>query len=305
MTSNGINFGFENNKFYVEYSCSRPVGNLREEFDKRAIALHEKNPKQMLGLSTGLDSQAVLHSFFTQGIPLEIAFLYLKGSNENELERLKLLEKKYGFKSLIVDIDPNEKKEEMLELHRQTGLAPYQLMHFDFLNQLPTDYDFIQGIHGPDLLSRENKWYVLETANSFEIARLRALTLSKRNADIIGWERIGEILLSLLTDDVVQAFLHAHPYIKGNGLKDSDGESIKLIDYWDVYIKSFIYGKYWKGELEYFPKYQGPEKIDWIMGTKWHDYMKNLVVTPLDELVTHLSKHDGTPVRYWQRDDKT
>jgi tRNA(Ile)-lysidine synthase TilS/MesJ len=300
---NGINFGFENNQFYVEYSCSRSVGNLREEFDKRAVDLYQKNPKQMLGLSTGLDSQAVLHSFITQGIPIEVAFLYLKGSNDNELERLRKLEKKYGIKSIIIEMDANEKKEEMLELNKQTGIPPYQHMHTDFLNQLPKDYDFIQGIHGPDLLSRDGTWYMLETANSFEIARLRALKLSDRSGDIIGWERTGEILLSLLTDDVVQAFLYAHPYIKENGLRDSNGENIRIIDYWDLYIKPFIYGKYWQGELEYYPKYQGPEKIDWIMNTKWHKYSENLVVTPLDKIISHLSKYDGTVLRSWQRSD--
>jgi hypothetical protein len=301
MINTGINFGFEEEKFYTEYSCSRPVGNLREEFDKRAVHLYEKNPKQMLGLSTGLDSQAVLHSFYTQGIPLEIAFLYLIGSNENELERLRLLEKKYGFKAIVVDMDPYKNKEELLELNRQTGLAPYQHMHTDFLNQLPKDYDFIQGIHGPDLLFKNETWYMLETANSFEIARLRALKLSNRRGSIIGWERIGEILLSLLTDDVVQAFLHAYPYIKENGLRDSNGEKIRIIDHWDLYIKPFIYGKYWRDELEYFPKYQGPEKVDWIMNTQWHKYMENLVPIPLFDLINHLSKYDGSTVRYWQR----
>lgn len=297
----GINFGFEDDKFYVEYSCSRPVGNLREEFDRRAEDLYRKNPKLMLGLSTGLDSQAVLHSFITQGIPIEVAFLYLKGSNENELERLRLLEKKYSFKAIVIETDPYAKKDEMMELHRQTGLAPYQHMHQEFLDQLPEDYDFIQGIHGPDLLSKNGKWYMLETPNSFEIARLRALKLSNRTGDIIGWERTGEMLLSLLTDDVLQAFLYAHPYISENGLVDSEGEKIRLIDNWDVYIKPFIYGKYWKDELEYFPKYQGPEKIDWIMNTKWHDYQKHMLGTPLNDIIGHLSKCDGSVARFWER----
>jgi hypothetical protein len=144
---------------------------------------------------------------------------------------------------------------------------------------------------------------MLETANSFEIARLRALKLSNRPADIIGWERIGEILLSLLKDDVVQAFLHAYPYIKENGLRDSAGKEIRLIDYWDLYIKPFIYGKYWKDELEYFPKYQGPEKVDWIMNGRWHQYTKNLVAIPLTDLINHLSKCDGTSMKFWQRPD--
>jgi hypothetical protein len=303
--SYGINFGFEEDKFYVEYSCNRIVRNLREEFDKRAVSLYEKNPNQMLGLSTGLDSQAVLHSFYTQGIPLEIAFMYLIGSNENELERLRFLEKKYGFKATIIDMDPYARKDELIDIYQQTKLVPYQLMHLEFLNQLPKNYDFIQGIHGPDFLFRENKWYMLETANSFEISRLRTLRLAERDGEIIGWERTGEILLSLLTDDVVSAFINAYPYITENGLRDSNGDPIRIIDHWDLYIKPFIYGKYWGKELEYFPKYQGPEKIDWIMNSKWHEYSKNLVPIPLFDLINHLSKKDGEVIRFWQRPDNT
>lgn len=299
----GINFGFNNDKFFVEYNCSRPVGNLREEFNKRAIDLYKKNPKQMLGLSTGLDSQSVLHSFFTQGIPLEVAFLYLIGSNENELERLRILEKKYGFKAIVITIDPHSKKEEILNTYDQTGIPPFHLLHLDFLNQLPSDYDFIQGIHGPDLFFRNNNWYMVESANSFELSRLRAFQKSKRVGDIIGWERTGEILLSLLTDDVVESFVCAYPYIYENGLRDTDGERIKVVDYWDVYIKPFIYGKYWRNELEYFPKYQGPEKIDWIMNKKWHQFEKNLIPIPLNKLKSHLSTTNGEVIRFWQRSE--
>jgi hypothetical protein len=301
----GTNFGFENNKFYVEYCCNGPVGNLREEFNKRAVSLYEKNPKQMLGLSTGLDSQAVLHSFYTQGIPLEVAFMYLIGSNENELERLRSLEKKYNFKPIIVEIDPYKNKEELLELTKETGLVPYQLMHTDFLNQLPKDYDFIQGIHGPDFLYKNSVWYILETPNSFETARIRALQLSKRAGKIIGWERTGEILYSLLKDDIVQSFMYSYSYIKNNGLCYNDGSEIRIIDYWDLYIKPFIYGKYWKDELEYYPKYQGPEKIDWIMNGPKHNFEKNLAAVPLTDLVNHLSKGDGSIMRFWQRSEKS
>jgi hypothetical protein len=299
----GINFGFEDNKFYVDYSCSRPVENIKKEFDKRAAFLYEKNPKQLLGLSTGIDSQTVLHTFVKQGIPIETAFLYLVGSNENELDRLKVLEKKYGFKSIVIEINPYSKKEEWIEKYNQTKIAPYQLIHLDFLEQLPKDYDFIQGINGPEFYFHEKDCYLLESANSYDNTRLRALMLSNRTGEIIAWEKTGEIMLSILSDDIIKSFIYSFEYINNNGLIYNTGKAVTFKNYWDVYIKPLFYAKYWKDEIEYFPKYQGPEGIDWIMNGKWHSLDKNLVAILYKDLVEHLSKGDGAAKRYWQRSD--
>ena len=92
----GINFSFENEKFFIEIdSCSRSVGNLREEFKRRAIDLYQNNKRITLSLSSGLDSQAVLHTFIELGIDIEYAFLYFPGFNDNEYVNLKKLENKY------------------------------------------------------------------------------------------------------------------------------------------------------------------------------------------------------------------
>jgi len=71
-----MKYGFDNGKFYIDYqSCMNGHGNMREESDRRAVEIAEQGNKCMLGLSGGLDSQSVLHSFVTQDIPLETAFL--------------------------------------------------------------------------------------------------------------------------------------------------------------------------------------------------------------------------------------
>ena len=68
--------GFEDGKWYIDYtSCKRPVGNMRQESDLRAVEIAETSSKIMISLSSGIDSQSVLHSFITQGIPVETAFL--------------------------------------------------------------------------------------------------------------------------------------------------------------------------------------------------------------------------------------
>jgi hypothetical protein len=302
----GINFGFENEKFYVEHkSPTRPVGNLREEFDLRAVELYNSRPKLMLGLSAGLDSQAVMHSFFTQGIKLECAFLYHPGYNDFEYNNLQILEKKYGFKANIIDIDPIKCKDEIMSLHDEIGLPPYQIMHRKFLSMLPADADIVQGIHGPDLAFHNNKWYCLETANSFEVARLRSFQTLNRTGEVIGWERTGEIHLSILNDDIIKSFIYSYPYISKNGLIYEDGSKIPNIDFWDLYIKPFVYGKYWKDELEYFPKYMGPENIEYIMKGPKHAYMSTLVAIPYDQLVSHLKSGTGEVARFYQRSTPT
>ena len=84
-----MNHGFEDGKWYIDYtSCTRPVGNMRQESDKRALDIAQSNSKLMISLSAGIDSQSVLHSFITQDIPVETAFLYLPGYNDNEYNNL-------------------------------------------------------------------------------------------------------------------------------------------------------------------------------------------------------------------------
>lgn len=307
----GINFGFDQDKFFVEYNtCSRHVGTLREEFDRRAISLYENYPKLMLGLSAGLDSQTVLHSFLSQGLKIECAFLYYPGFNDLELNNLRILEKKYGFKAIIIDINPMACKDEVMHIWESKKIPPIQTLQKKFLEQLPADLNFLQGVHGPDLFYSEKykKWSILETANSFEIFRLRAfLSVKNRTGSIIGWERVPEIFLSLLTDPAITAFMHSYKYISQNKLIYSDGSKIPLMDYWDLYIKPFVYGKYWKDELEYFPKYGGTEGIDYVnndlkkySSDPYHNYRKNLVQIPYQQLIDHLKKFYGPSLRLYE-----
>jgi len=301
----GINFGFDQDKFFVEYdSCSRPVGNLREEFEKRAISLYNDNPKLMLGVSSGLDCQTVLHSFFSQGMKIECAFLYYPTFNETEFANLKILEKKYGFKSIIIDLDPIACKDEVMHVWETNKVPPSQTLQKKFLEQLPRDLNFLQGINGPTDLYFSEKyktWSVIETANSYEIFRFRSfLSLQNRTGKIVAWERIPEITLSLLTDPIILAFMHSYNYISNNNLMYNDGNKIPLMDNWDLYLKPFIFGNYWKDELEYFPKYKGTEGIDYVVNGAYHQYKKNLVQIPYNELIAHLKNISDPPIRYYE-----
>lgn len=285
----GINFGFDKEKFFVEY-CPfvNEVGNFRQEMEKRAVQLYNHFPNLTLCLSSGIDSQSVLHSFFSQGMKIDCAFLYQPGYNDSEYNNINILEKKYNFKTTVVEIHPEKVKDEVLTLQKQYNLPPNQILHKMFVEKLPTDTNILQGVHGPDFLQHENKWYIFESANSFEISRLRSLLLIPRNGKIIGFERTSQILYSLLDDEITRSFLYSYSYIKNNKLIYDSGETIPLIDYWDLYLKPFFYGKYWKDNLEYFPKYQGCEKIDYIINGPRNQYEKNLVFIPYLDLVNLL-----------------
>lgn len=283
---------FDHNNFKVTViGCSRPVSNIKVESELAAEKLYNQNNKIMLGLSGGLDSQIVLHSFYSQSIPLSCAFLYMPGFNDIEYNNVMLLKNKFNLDLTVIDFDPDFYKDDLIEEYKVTGIPPFQLLHKKFLGMLPDEYDFILGLDGPDLVLKNGTWNVIQTANSFVNSRTRAMELLNRSGRIIAWEKIPELMLSILTDDVVTSYMYAHNYIVNNGLSYHSDASIPLIDHFDLYMKPFMYAKYWGGSLEYFPKYQGPENVNWIMDTKWHDYRKNIVFLPYAELIDCLQNN--------------
>jgi hypothetical protein len=275
---------FKNNIFSVTLSgVSRPIGNLRQECEYRAQDLYKENNNIILSLSGGLDCQVVLHSFYSQNIPIKCAFMYLKDCNDFEYNNVKILKSKYNLDLTVIELDPNKLKDTVLKEYDLTGIPPYQLMHKHFLSMMPENYTFIQGLDGPEFVKSKNNWYLLETANSFVNARLRALQMVTRSGSVINWEKSPELYASLLGDDIIEAYHNSFEYISNNGLIYKSGAEISVINHWDLYIKPLVYAKYWNKEIEYFSKYQGPEKISWIMDTKWHRYDLNRLFISVTE----------------------
>lgn len=294
-----MDLSFEDDVFSVTLTgCKRPIGNLREECEQKARDLYAENNKIMLGLSGGLDCQVILHSFVSQNIPIRCAFMYLTGCNDFELDNVRFLEKKYNLDLIIIELDPDELKDKLLKEYEETGIPPYQLMHKYFLSLLPEEYTFIQGLDGPDMVKGKDNsnWYIMQTANSFVNSRVRAMEMLDRSGRIISWEKSSEVFLSIITDDIFTAYMCAHNNIVNNGLFYQDNKAIPLIDHFDLYIKPFMYGKYWKDELTYFSKYQGPEEVDWIMAKRWHHYEKNVVFIPYKEAIEILSSNGSEKV---------
>lgn len=277
-------FGFEDQTYYTEFtSPGRQIGNMREELDATIQTFSNRSNKTIVSLSSGLDSQVVLNSFATQGLPFQAAFLYLPGYNEVEYQNLKILENKYKFKSWVVDIDANSIKDELLHESTQNNVPPNHLLQRKFLSMLPTDYDFVQGIEGPDVIFKNKNFYYMDAYWSFEHARLRTLQSLPRSGAILNVEKSSEAFVaSILLDDIYTAYLQSHSYFMNNNLQEADGSKVPQLYFWNYYVKPLMLGKYWGNELCYFPKYQGPEGIEWLVNPSvTQDYTKDAVFVNL------------------------
>lgn len=275
-----MQFGRDENGFYIEYpQCQWTVGNIREEYNRRARDIISLNDKLMLGISSGVDSQAALRSFMDQGIDIETAFMYMPGYNDNEYQNLKELEDAWQFKSHIIDIDPVACKDEVLDISNQLNIPPFQILYRKFLSQLP-DINFLQGGDGPLITFVKGVAHFYEGYNTYEMSRKRAGDTLGRTAEYLLFDKTSEIVLSTVRDDIMTAFINAHSLYTKQGVRN--------IDWWDTFIKPLYYGKYWGKDLMYFPKFAGAENIDYVMQGPEHDYRKDHILVPVDQLLTDL-----------------
>jgi hypothetical protein len=295
-----MNYGFENDKWYIDYTtCTRPVGNMRQESDRRAVEIANTSSKIMISLSGGLDSQSVLHSFYTQDIPVECAFLYLPGYNDNEYQNLKIIEKKYGIKAHIVDFDPYDYQDEIEEESMKHDIQPNSIIQKKFLSLLPGDYDFVSITHDPfisiDIKERNTSWFF--GYNTPEVARQRAFDLVDRKGKYIFFGDTSEFLTSILSEEIVHACIFSWPYFLFNGLS-KPGVKLATVDRWDYYIKPLVYGKYWRDELLYFPKFAGFERVPFLQTPL--RYKEHAVKIPLREFLMFLRSNTGETKRYFE-----
>jgi hypothetical protein len=308
-----INYGFEKDKFYIDYvACSRPAGNMREESDRRAKELYEKyNGQLTLAFSSGIDSQAVLHSFVDQGLPIKTVFKHMPGFNDNELDNIKILDNKYGITTDIVDVDVMSIQQKLEEEELDTGIQIYSLLWKHFISLLPKDINFVQMAHDPYVhLSTYNKQRrFIMSWNGPDISKDKAYQLIKkdRTGDYIFYGDTPEFLYSILNDDTYRAAMHSVEYFTNNGLK-KDKVDLTTLDRWDYYIKPIIYGKYWKSELEYFSKFVGFKNISYL--TRPPEFFKKYpnmgffthCITPVyEEFIDFLGQNNGEVKRFYQQ----
>jgi len=297
---NDWKYDVEDNNFvlYIN-SASNTNHNFYEACMYRAKEIYDNTKNPVIGFSGGLDSQLVLNCLYAQGLKIDCVFRYFKGYNDFELNNLRILEKKYGFKTTIIEIDPAEIKDEIMEEYHKTLILPNQLIYKKFVSLLPDDLDILQGLEGPNIFKHKETLYYLESYNSFEFARRQGVDSLNRKGKFISFEKNSNVLLSILNEDIYQTFMHAYDYFDAPPFLKDD---TYLIDYWDLYVKVYLYHKYWKDELIYFPKYQGPEGIDWIMNGPKMTYRKQMVAVSISSLIDLMSSNQGYK-KYIQQQD--
>lgn len=296
-----MSFGFENNKFYIDLNpCIRSVGSVRQEFTERARIIAKENDNLFLSFSGGLDSQATFLAFKDANIDIPCAFMHLPGYNDNEYTNVKECVKKWNIDVTVICIDADKEKNYILEKSNELQIPPNQILHSLFLNKLSNGCTLVEGFNGPDPYVHNGEHYILETANSVEYARLRAYKTLCNDRTAVGFEKDEHLMLSILKDGTVTSFCNAWNYYSIKGLSYLDEEPISIINYWDLFIKPIFYGKNFGNDLMYFPKYQGCEKIDYIINGMEHQYRKNQIFLKIKDTIDFLETGVKTK-RYWQR----
>jgi hypothetical protein len=294
-----MNFDFDlDDKFYYEYPCiTREVGTMKEETDRRAVELYQQNNKIALSLSSGLDSQSMLHSFVTQGIPFEAFFMLLPNYNNFEYNNLKVLEKKYGFKAHVIRIDPVEEREDIEDQAQIYDCHPLAILHKKFLQQIPDDYDFLQMVHDPFVyISGTGKYWFVQSYYDMETTKMRIFDGVNRKGKNVMYGNTSEFLLSVIDDDIYKSAIYSHRYYDTNGLQ-KDGVSLLTVDRYDYYIKPLLYAKYWQDELIYFGKFVGEEEIKYIRNATV-DFTRKGIVVDYFKFIKDLKTNSGN-VKYY------
>jgi len=191
MKTTGIDtdwqYDYADHKFILQINPATRSLNFRESCVHRARDLADTLPNPVLSLSGGLDSQIVLHSFYEQDIKLDCVFRHFPGYNDNELENISVLQKKYNFHLTTVEVDTDKLKDSILDEYQESEIPPNQLLYKHFCSKLPNDLDIIQGLDGPNIYrhSKDHQLYYMESYNSFEFARRRAMDQLDRKGKFV------------------------------------------------------------------------------------------------------------------------
>lgn len=275
-------YGFKDGKYVLKMNPAEHTNfNFKEACMFRAKELYSKLPYPALAIGGGIDAQIVLNCFYEQDLKIDCVFRHYVGYNDLEHEWMQQLQKKYNFNLIKIDIDPNKVASEILHEYQHTKIHPVELIYKKFVSQLPNDMDVVQGFEGPIIVKGASKLHYLESYNTYELLRRRAVGLLDRKGKFVSFEKTSNVLAGTLQEDLFNSFLDTYDYYAGH--KFTTDLKSYLVDAWDLYVKTFVYNKYWKKDIMYFPKYQGSEGIKWLTGYRTY-YRNRMILCEIDEL---------------------
>jgi hypothetical protein len=237
--------------------------------------------------------------------------MYLPGYNDIEYNRIPLVEKQWGIKIQIIDMDIMKLEPKIISYANKERMNPITVVHRFFAQMLPDDIDLVQIIHDPFVyISTKKELYYYQRYNSPELSRQRAIDSLGRAGKFIAFGDTIEFLYSILNDDVFKGAFYSNEYFDGNGLiKPGFDIHLKTSDRWDYYIKPIIYGKYWHDELLYFPKFGGWENIPFMNGIYTGETLENDgekwsrehgIMMKYWNLLEHLGNINGPTKRFYK-----
>jgi hypothetical protein len=248
-----------------------------------------------LGVSGGLDSQILIHSFASQGIPFNAATLYMQGYNDGDLENLKVLEQKYNFKLTVIELDIHSRfGQDILSEYYETGVLPEYILYKHFVSKLPTECNFVQGLSAPVVLKRnvsgKHKLFYVDSKHHPHRELNCALSALSREGKIININDDPRYISSILHDPAYCAMLHSYDYLRGNRILKNKFE-LADAELYHYFARPIMYSKYWDN-LIYSPKIDFVGNIDWPHGK--YDYTSNTCYIDYNIYKKFLEKDNAT-----------
>lgn len=266
MPKPGFEFSLDSGVFNVTYnSPSRPVGNLREEFNNDAVSISKAGPVY-IAFSSGVDSQIIARCFIDMKLDAEFVFLHLVGHNDIEYNRMLACEKFYGISVRKISLDINEYKAAWIEDNKKNAVNSIAQYPFVYLSsQLVEQWPMVtQGKMEPALVGvHKSKMAIYH--NYYESMEVR-FSLMSRHRQIYDFPYSPESVASYYTDDNMKTFASTIRYFANNNVM-LNGNPVEYTQYFNTYAKPFVKGRYFGDDILWFSKLTGAEHYpDWLSG---------------------------------------
>ncbi len=260
----GLKFSGPENFSVTYHSPRRKIGNLREEFNNDAVELSTNLGMVYIAFSSGIDSQIIARSFLDMGLDAEYVFLHNKGKNDLELKHVLECEKFYGIKVRKIELDINEYKDVWRadnEKHFASSITQYPFLYLS--EQLEEDWPIItQGKAEPAIVG-DRKDIMSIYHNYYEDMELR-FSLMKNRRQVFDFPVSPEAITSYYTDDNLKTFASNIKYFAQNQIKISQSQ------FFNMYAKPFVKGKYFKDDVIWYSKLTGTENYpDWMIAANY------------------------------------
>jgi hypothetical protein len=298
-----IEFGTADD-FYVKYrSPRRKIYDFRTELNTDAIEISKQYGPVYIGLSSGIDSQIITRCFLDNKLDCEFVFLYVKGVNDLEYERVIWCEKYFGIDVRKYTIDINSFKDEWIvksKTEKNKSMHQYQ---FEWLSSnLENPYPFVtQGAYEPAIVGgwyRQNRDeehdYPVAIYHNYEEAMLQRRRLMENHRPVLEFPFSPEAVSSYYTHTSFKTFCkNINYFIECDPVMPSLWQEkdyfMHKLNYFNLYAKPFIKGEQFK-DILWYGKLSGYEQTpNWVVSNNFNK--ATAITVPYWDLVDFLENN--------------